>query len=84
MLEICDFRHKTSRQSHLSLTWPKGPGFQISSKENLYRQGYLSTVKERVVRVRVADGKGFLTVKGMTEGFSIFEFEYGIPERYQA
>jgi len=51
------------------------------SEGSLYRQGYLSTVKERVVRVRVADGKGFLTVKGMTEGFSRFEFEYEIPVR---
>jgi len=36
------------------------------SKGDLYRQGYLSTVKERVVRVRVTGDKGFLTVKGMT------------------
>ena len=26
VLGICDFKHKTPRQSHLSLTWPKGPG----------------------------------------------------------
>ena len=48
-------------------------------KGNFLRQGYLSEVKERVVRVRLADDKGFLTVKGMTEGFSRFEFEYEIP-----
>ena len=29
-----------------------------------YRQGYLSTVKERTVRVRTIAGKGYLTVKG--------------------
>ena len=51
---------------------PRGGG-------DLYRQGYLSTVKERVVRVRVTGDKGFLTVKGMTEGFSRLEFEYEIP-----
>jgi hypothetical protein len=34
VLGICDFRHKTPRQSHLSLTWPKGPGF---SGQNKYR-----------------------------------------------
>ena len=50
-----------------------------SNKGNLYRQGYLSTVKERVVRVREAGDKGFLTVKGITEGFSRLEFEYEIP-----
>ena len=49
------------------------------SKGNLYRQGYLSEVKERVVRVRVTDDKGFLTVKGITKGFSRLEFEYEIP-----
>ena len=49
------------------------------SKGHLYRQGYLSEVKERVVRVRVAVDKGFLTVKGVTEGFSRLEFEYEIP-----
>jgi len=32
VLGICDFRHKTPRQSHLSLTWPKGPGFQCKKK----------------------------------------------------
>ena len=49
------------------------------SKGSLYRQGYLSAVKERVVRVRVARDKGFLTVKGITKGFSRLEFEYEIP-----
>ncbi len=32
VLGICDFRHKTPRQSHLSLTWPKRPGFQRQNK----------------------------------------------------
>jgi hypothetical protein len=32
VLGICDFRHKTPRQSHLSLTWPKGLGFQCKNK----------------------------------------------------
>jgi len=27
VLEICDFRHKTPRQSRRTLIWPKGPGF---------------------------------------------------------
>jgi len=55
--------------------------WQPKSKGNLYLQGYLSTVKERVVRVRVIGDKGFLTVKGMTERFSRPEFEYEIPVR---
>ncbi len=44
-----------------------------------YRQGYLSSVKERTVRVRIVGEQGFLTVKGVTRGFSRLEFEYEIP-----
>jgi adenylate cyclase len=44
-----------------------------------YRQGYLSTVKERTVRVRTVGDKGFLTIKGVTVGVSRSEFEYAIP-----
>ncbi len=45
----------------------------------LYRQGYLSTVKERTVRVRVVGTKGYLTVKGLSVGAVRSEFEYEIP-----
>ena len=44
-----------------------------------YRQGYLSTVKERTVRVRTIADKGYLTVKGVSEGIARSEFEYEIP-----
>jgi CYTH domain-containing protein len=44
-----------------------------------YRQGYLSTVKERTVRVRTIAGKGYLTIKGVSEGIVRAEFEYEIP-----
>jgi CYTH domain-containing protein len=44
-----------------------------------YRQGYLNSVKERVVRVRTIDDKGFLTIKGITVGASRLEFEYSVP-----
>jgi CYTH domain-containing protein len=44
-----------------------------------YRQGYLSTVKERTVRVRTAGSRGFITVKGITVGASRSEYEYEIP-----
>jgi adenylate cyclase len=44
-----------------------------------YRQGYLSTVKERTVRVRTVGEKGYLTIKGITIGLSRSEFEYEIP-----
>ena len=44
-----------------------------------YRQGYLSTTKERTVRVRTIGEQGFLTIKGITVGASRAEYEYEIP-----
>ncbi len=44
-----------------------------------YRQGYLSTVKERTVRVRSVGDKAYLTIKGITVGASRPEYEYEIP-----
>jgi len=44
----------------------------------LYRQGYLSTVKERTVRVRTIGKKGYLTIKGLTVGATRLEYEYEI------
>jgi CYTH domain-containing protein len=44
-----------------------------------YLQGYLSIDEEKVVRVRVAGDKGFITIKGKSENFSHPEFEYEIP-----
>ncbi|MDL2272790.1 CYTH domain-containing protein [Desulfovibrio sp. OttesenSCG-928-I05] len=43
------------------------------------RQGYLSSRKECTVRVRIADGKGYMTVKGASAGITRQEFEYEIP-----
>ena len=44
-----------------------------------YRQGYLSSSKERTVRVRIAGDTAFLTIKGKTSGISRMEYEYPIP-----
>ncbi|GFO67585.1 CYTH domain-containing protein [Geomonas limicola] len=44
-----------------------------------YRQGYLSTERGRVVRVRVKGTQGVLTIKGERQGISAPEFEYPIP-----
>jgi len=44
-----------------------------------YAQGYLVADGEKTVRVRVAGEKGFLTIKGRSEGFSRKEFEYPVP-----
>ncbi len=44
-------------------------------------QGYLSSVPERAVRVRIKGAKAFLTIKGISnqEGTSRFEWEQEIP-----
>ena len=44
-------------------------------------QGYLCSVPERTVRVRVKGDKGFITVKGISNasGASRFEWEKEIP-----
>jgi CYTH domain-containing protein len=57
----------------------KGDRWKSFAKPVSYRQGYLSTTKERVVRVRTVGGKGALTIKGITTGISRSEYEYEIP-----
>lgn len=44
-----------------------------------YRQGYLSTDRDRTVRVRTVGDQGFLTIKGVTVGATRLEYEYPIP-----
>jgi adenylate cyclase len=45
--------------------------------QNRIKQGYLSSVPERTVRVRIKGNKGFLTIKGISNesGLSRFEWE---------
>lgn len=44
----------------------------------LYCQGYLNSHKERTVRVRIAGKSTYLTIKGLTEGFTRREYEYPV------
>ena len=50
-------------------------------KETRIVQGYLSSVPERTVRIRVKGEKGFITIKGIgnASGASRFEWEKEIP-----
>jgi adenylate cyclase len=57
----------------------KSAEFKKLAKAVPYRQGYLSTVKERTVRVRTVGTEGFMTVKGVTVGATRAEYEYKIP-----
>lgn len=57
----------------------EGHEWRRGATVSLFRQGYLSTVKERTVRVREVDDSAFLTIKGITVGASRLELEYPIP-----
>lgn len=59
----------------------KGEFKQLAFKQTRITQGYLSSVPERTVRVRVKGDKGFITIKGIgnESGTSRFEWEKEIP-----
>ena len=44
-------------------------------------QGYISSARGRTVRVRIRDGKGYLTIKGASNesGTSRYEWEHELP-----
>ncbi|NEQ24931.1 MAG: CYTH domain-containing protein [Microcoleus sp. SIO2G3] len=44
-----------------------------------YRQGYLTADVRRSVRIRISGDRGFITIKGSTEGITRAEYEYEIP-----
>ena len=50
-----------------------------SDRQRHIAQYYLSAEPARTVRVRIADGRAWLTVKGLTEGCTRSEWEYEIP-----
>lgn len=54
----------------------------LSKPKPLYcLQSYIASEDKKVVRARVIGDKGFLTIKGKTEGISRLEFEYEIPKQ---
>lgn len=59
----------------------KGDFKKFSDKSTRIVQGYLSSVPERTVRVRIKGDKGFLTIKGIgnISGASRYEWEREIP-----
>ena len=57
----------------------RGDAWRALGRAAVFRQGYLSTVKERTVRIRVVGDQGWITVKGLTVGATRAEFEYAIP-----
>ncbi|MDQ1332427.1 MAG: hypothetical protein QG576_461 [Bacteroidota bacterium] len=59
----------------------KGDFKNYSPKATRITQGYLSSIPERTVRVRIKGDKGFITIKGIgnASGASRFEWEKEIP-----
>ncbi|MBP3354147.1 MAG: CYTH domain-containing protein [Bacteroidales bacterium] len=57
----------------------KSDEYKINTQYSYLQQGYLSKQKERVVRVRVKDDKGYITIKGKNDGATRVEYEYTIP-----
>ncbi len=60
----------------------KSDAFKAASKKSKrITQGYISSVPERTVRVRIKGDKGFITIKGIgnESGASRFEWEKEIP-----
>ena len=53
----------------------------VAFQQTRITQGYLSSVPDRTVRVRIKGEKGFLTIKGASNesGLSRFEWEKEIP-----
>lgn len=51
----------------------------LATSSHIICQGYLSLDKERTVRVRTIDNRGFVTIKGKNKGALRQEFEYEIP-----
>jgi adenylate cyclase len=59
----------------------RGDFKSMAVKETRITQGYLSSVPERTVRVRIKGNKGFITIKGIgsASGASRYEWEKEIP-----
>lgn len=58
-----------------------GPFREQAHRQTRIVQGYLSSVPERTVRVRIKGDRGFLTIKGIgnASGASRYEWEREIP-----
>jgi len=59
----------------------KGDFKRFADSQTRIIQGYLSSVPERVVRIRIKGNQGFITVKGIAteSGTSRYEWEKEIP-----
>lgn len=47
-----------------------------------YKQAYISTTGQAVVRVRIAGDSGYITLKSNSDGIKRLEYEYEIPKHH--
>jgi adenylate cyclase len=57
----------------------KNDDWRAGARGERFRQGYLSSHKDRTVRVRIAGATATLTIKGPPTGITRAEFEYPVP-----
>lgn len=57
----------------------KSSEWKSLGKRIFYQQGYLLSDKNRTIRIRTIEDKGFITIKSSVLGISRNEFEYEIP-----
>ena len=53
--------------------------YRTLSEPVRYRQGYLAVMADKIVRVRTAGNKGYITVKAKVTNLTRKEYEYEIP-----
>jgi len=56
-----------------------GDGWMSLGEPVFFKQGYLSSNKDRVVRVRIEGERAVMTIKGANKGATRGEWEYEIP-----
>lgn len=57
----------------------KSKAYRALAEPISFMQGYISRVPGKIVRIRLAGEKGFVTIKGISTGYEREEFEYEIP-----
>ena len=53
--------------------------YRLMAEAVKYLQGYIYRSAEKIVRIRLAGDKAYITMKGKDTGYSRDEFEYEIP-----
>jgi adenylate cyclase len=57
----------------------KNDGYKETADIVLLKQGYIFNSPEKVIRVRICDDHGYLTIKSKTVDVTRLEYEYEIP-----